>query len=58
VDVYFGPQAPAGNESNWVPTDPKRGFEVMFRAYAPTKTFFDKAWRLPDIERVNDGAMQ
>ena len=53
VDVYFGPAAPAGKESNWVPTDPKRGFEVMFRAYAPTKVFFDKAWKLPDIERVN-----
>ena len=25
VDVYFGPKAPAGKESNWVPTDPKRG---------------------------------
>ena len=35
VDVYFGPAAPAGKEANWVPTDPKRGFEVMFRAYAP-----------------------
>ena len=50
VDVYFGPAAPAGKESNWVPTDPKRGFEVMFRAYAPTKAFFDKTWKLPDIE--------
>ncbi|HEX3442720.1 MAG TPA: DUF1254 domain-containing protein [Pseudolabrys sp.] len=53
VDVYFGPQAPAGKESNWVPTDPKRGFELMFRAYAPTKAFFDKAWKLPDAEQVN-----
>ena len=52
VDVYFGPTAPAGKESNWVPTDPKRGFEVMFRAYAPTKAFFDKQWVLPDIERI------
>jgi len=53
ADVYFGPAAPAGKETNWVPTDPKRGFEVMFRAYAPTKAFFDKTWRLPDIEKVN-----
>jgi hypothetical protein len=53
VDVYIGPAAPAGKESNWVPTDPQRGFEVMLRAYAPTKVFFDKTWKLPDIERVN-----
>lgn len=52
VTVYFGPEAPAGKASNWVPTDPKRGFEVMFRAYAPTKAFFDKTWQVPDIERV------
>jgi hypothetical protein len=52
VDVYFGPTAPVGKESNWVPTDLKRGFELMFRAYAPTKAFFDKTWKLPDIEKV------
>jgi hypothetical protein len=48
VDVYFGPTAPAGKESNWVPTDPKRGFELMFRLYGPKKEFFEKAWVLPD----------
>jgi len=53
VDVYFGPAGLVGKESNWVPTDPKRGFELMFRAYAPTKVFFDKTWKLPDVERVN-----
>ena len=53
TDVFFGPKAPAGKESNWVPIDPQRGFELMFRAYAPTKAFFDKTWKLPDVERVN-----
>jgi hypothetical protein len=53
IDVYFSPGAPKGRDSNWIPTDSKRGFEVMFRAYAPTKAFFEKAWRLPDIERMN-----
>jgi hypothetical protein len=52
VDVYFGPTAPAGKESNWVPTDPKRGFELMFRLYAPKKEFFEKKWVLPDVEPV------
>ena len=53
VDVYLGPAAPAGKEANWIPTDPKRPFDVMFRAYAPTKAFFEKTWKLPDIPRVN-----
>jgi hypothetical protein len=52
VDIYFGPKAPAGKESNWIPTDPTRKFELMFRAYAPAKTFFEKMWKLPDIEEV------
>jgi hypothetical protein len=53
VDIYFGPQAPAGKESNWVPTSANVGFEVMFRFYGPEKALFDKTWKLPDIERVS-----
>ena len=52
VDVWFGPKAPDGKESNWVPTDPNRRFELMFRFYAPTKALFDKAWTLPEVEKV------
>ena len=52
VDVFFGPKAPAGKESNWVPTDPNRRFELMFRFYAPTKALFDKAWTLTGVEKV------
>ena len=52
VDIYFGPKAPAGKESNWVPTDPARKFELMFRLYAPTKALFEKTWKLPDVELV------
>jgi hypothetical protein len=53
TDVYFGPRAPQGKESNWVPTDPQRKFEVIFRLYAPTKPLFDKSWVLPDIEKLS-----
>jgi hypothetical protein len=52
TDVYFGPRAPAGKESNWVPTDPKRQFELLFRCYGPKKEFFDKVWKLPDVEEA------
>jgi len=45
-------KAPAGNEPNWVPTDPARKFELMVRFYAPTKALFEKAWKLPDVEKV------
>ncbi|BCG86724.1 hypothetical protein MesoLj113c_28340 [Mesorhizobium sp. 113-3-9] len=52
VDVYFGLKAPAGKEANWVPTQPKGKFEVLFRLYGPEKPLFDKTWVLPDIEKV------
>jgi hypothetical protein len=52
VDLYIGPRAPAGKDSNWIPTDPNRKFELMFRAYAPTEALFQKTWVLPDVEIV------
>jgi hypothetical protein len=52
VDVYFGPKAPVGKESNWIPTSADGGFEVLFRFYGPEKSLFEKTWRLPDIEKL------
>ena len=52
VDIYFGPKAPAGKDSNWVPTNPSGQFEVLFRLYGPEKPFAEKTWKLPDIERI------
>ena len=52
VDVYFGPKAPAGKETNWIPTNAGGEFEVLFRVYGPEKPLFDKTWKLPDIEKM------
>jgi hypothetical protein len=52
VEVYFGPNAPAGKESNWVPTGGTGEFEVLFRFYGPEKPLFDKTWKLPDVEQT------
>jgi len=52
ADIYFAPKAPAGKESNWIPTKTDGKFEVLFRLYGPEKSLFDKTWKLPDIERV------
>lgn len=53
ADIYFGPKAPPGKESNWIPTDPGGRFEVLARFYGPRKPLFDKTWQLPDIERIH-----
>ena len=52
IDIWFGPRAPAGKDSNWVPTNADGQFEVLFRFYGPEKPVFDKTWALPDIERI------
>ena len=56
IDVYFGAQPPEGRETNWVPTDPARKFELMFRLYGPKPDFFQKHWTLPDVERLGQVA--
>lgn len=52
VDVYFGPTAPAGKESNWIKTVPGKGLFIYFRWYGPTEAFFDKTWKLTDVEKI------
>jgi hypothetical protein len=52
VDIYFGTNAPAGKDSNWIPTSASGRFEVLFRLYGPEKALFDKTWKLPDIEKT------
>ena len=52
VDISFGPAAPNGKKSNWVPTKYGTPFELLFRFYGPEKSLFDKTWKLPDLERV------
>jgi len=52
VDVYFGPTPPAGMENNWIQTIPGKGWNMLFRLYGPLEPWFDKTWRLGEIERV------
>ncbi len=50
VDVYFGPRAPKGQESNWVQTIPGKGWFMILRLYAPLEPWFNKTWKPGDIE--------
>ena len=50
VDVYFGPNAPAGNESNWIQTIPGKGWNTILRLYGPLQPWFNKTWRPGEIE--------
>ncbi len=52
VDVFFGPKAPAGYESNWVQTIPGKGWFMILRLYGPLEPWFDKSWRPGEITPV------
>ena len=41
-DLYFGPTAPAGKESNWIQTVPGRGWFTILRLYGPLEPWFNK----------------
>ena len=51
IDIYFGETAPAGLESNWIPTAGE-DFFLIFRFYGPEEPVFDKSFVLPDIEKI------
>ena len=53
VTVWFGPIAPQGQETNWVQTMPGKGWNSLFRLYAPLEPWFDKTWKPGDFERVD-----
>lgn len=49
-DVYFGPEAPEGKESNWIQTIPGKGWHMLFRLYGPEQAWFDNKWRPSEVE--------
>jgi hypothetical protein len=51
-DLYFGPEAPAGAESNWVETVPGKAWFQLFRLYGPLEPWFDQSWRLNEFEAI------
>lgn len=50
VDLYFGPEAPAGHEDRWIKTTPGKGWFVYFRIYGPQPSAFDGTWKPGDFE--------
>ena len=51
VDIYIGKSAPTGLASNWIP-NAGEDFFLMFRFYGPEQGFFDRSFKLPDLEKI------
>jgi len=52
VDLYFGPSAPKGNESNWIQTVKGEAWFTYLRLYGPGESYFDKSWPIKGINLV------
>jgi hypothetical protein len=52
LDVYFGPTAPPGKDTNWIFTPADKRWFTFFRFYGPGPAVLDKTWTLGDIERM------
>ena len=56
LDVYIQNDAPAGHESNWLPSPTNGLFRINYRIYLPTKEAQDPATLgkyLPPIQRAS-----
>ena len=51
IDLYFGPAAPAGKESNWIQTNPGESWFTYFRVYGPLKPFFEESYQMNKVEK-------
>jgi len=52
IDIFFGPDAPKGFEANWIKTQAGDTWFTYFRLYGPTETYFDRSWKMNDINQV------
>ena len=53
VNIFVGPEPPAGWEENWIKSIPGRGWFPYIRLYAPAPAWFDDSYSLPQVERVD-----
>jgi hypothetical protein len=51
-DVYFAPQAPEGQQGNWLQTNNGKSWFAILRMYGPLEPWINKTWRPGEIEQV------
>ena len=51
-DIYFAPEAPEGQEGNWIQTIPEKSWFIILRMYGPLEPWLNKTWVPGEIELV------
>jgi hypothetical protein len=52
IDLYFGPKAPQGKDTNWIYTAPGKEWFAVLRLHTPERAVFEKSWILPNLEKM------
>ena len=52
TDIYIGPAAPKGLESNWIETISGIDVIVGLRTYGPEKAVLDGTYKIPRFELI------
>jgi len=52
IDLYFGPKAPDGKESNWIQTNPGESFFMYMRFYGPLNAYKEQTWPMNKVTRI------
>ena len=53
IDLYFSTSAPQGLESNWIPTNGEEFF-LLFRFYGPEEDYYNKSFKLNDVQLIEE----
>jgi hypothetical protein len=53
ITLWFGPEAPKGQEANWIQTVPNKSWFTILRLYGPLEPWFKREWKPGNIELVN-----
>ena len=53
VDIYIGPQAPAGLEHSLVRTLPDIGRFPLLRLYGPLEPWISETWKPSDLQPID-----
>lgn len=49
IDIYFAPEAPEGQQANWVQSVPGKSWFTILRMYGPLDPWFEQSWRPGDV---------
>lgn len=52
IDLYVGPQAPKGKESNWIETNSDNNSIFLFRFYGPKAAVKDGSWIMKGFTKI------